>query len=131
MKNKGYENVLISGSPYDIIENLAGRIHADKIFATSYETENGIFTGMPLNNCAIKDVKREIVLNYIKERNFDLINSTGFGDSDHDLVFLEIVGRPVAIFPNEKLEREALINNWLICRDENSSFDRIREYLHI
>lgn len=129
LKNKGYRTIVIGGSPYEIVLPFSQSIGIDECFATTYETESGIFTGEVMLNCAINETKKDIVQRYVKEHEIDTRNSTGFGDSHNDLAFLELVGYPVAILPNQNLEEIAKRHGWLICKDDNKVLESVKLYL--
>jgi len=129
VKNKGYRTVIISGSPYEIILPFSMSLGIDEAFATTYEIDNGIFTGEVAQNCAIDKIKKKVIQKYLQEYEIDLKISTGFGDSEHDLGFLEIVGYPVIIKPNKKLEEIAKKNRWLICKEDKKVLDSVKLYL--
>ena len=72
---------------------------------------------------------------YLQEHDIDLQSSAGFGDSHHDLAFLEMVGYPIALNPNAKLEevaREEMASgrNWLILNENDKVLDFVKSYLH-
>lgn len=104
VKKKGYRPIAVSGSPYEVILPFAEIIGMDETYATSYKHSNGVFTGEVEQNCAIAMGKKVIIDRYLTEHRVDIDASAGFGDSYHDLPFLELVGYAVAIKPDSKLE---------------------------
>jgi len=129
MKNDGYELVVVSGSPVEIIFPFSKRLGVDKVFATEYEVENGTYTGKIFVSFSVFETKREIIRRYLEKGDFDLSASVGFGNSRHDLAFLELVGSPVAVKPDEELERIARERGWLICHGDDKALDLIKLYL--
>lgn len=129
VKDKGYRTVVISGSPYEIVYPFSRSLGIDEIFATTYKIDNGIFIGEVLRNCAVNETKRQIIQKYFQENDIDSELSAGFGNSHHDLAFLELVGYPVAVMPNQNLEIIAQKNGWLICKDKNKVLESIKIYL--
>jgi HAD superfamily phosphoserine phosphatase-like hydrolase len=132
VKGKGYRPIAVSGSPYEVIlpfsESLG--IEANEVFATTYKHDgNNLFTGEVAQNCATDTEKKKITDRYFAEHNVDTSTSAGFGDSDHDLSFLERVGYPVAIKPNSKLAEVATRKKWLICRNDKEVLDDVCSYL--
>jgi len=129
VKDREYKTIVISGSPYEIIDKFAESLGIDETFATLYGTKERIFTGRVIENCALNTTKRQIILQYAKENDIDLKNSVGFGDSHHDLAFLGMVGYPIAMNPNENLEKIANMKKWLVCRENENVLDKIKSYL--
>jgi HAD superfamily phosphoserine phosphatase-like hydrolase len=133
VKGKGYETVVISGSPYEIVLPFSNSLEIDKTFATTYEVDGkGKFTGEVLQNCAVIETKREVTKKYLQDNNINKKASAGFGDSHHDLAFLEMVGYPVAINPNRELENVAMSETgrrWLICKEEGKVLNSVGLYL--
>ncbi len=135
VKSKGYRAIAVSGSPYEVVLPFAESLGIEETYATTYKHENGVFTGEVMQNCAIDTEKKSIIDWYFAEHNVDVSASTGFGDSHHDLSFLERVGYAVAMKPNSKLEEVAnremgqKIKRWLICKDDDKVLDSVRLYL--
>ncbi len=126
---KGYTPVVISGSPDDIIVPFANSIGIPDVFATTYEIDKGMFTGKVVQNCAVDETKRRVLKEFLQRNNVNLDMSIGFGDSHHDLAFLECVCYPVAVKPNKKLETIANERNWLVCKEDEMVLESVRTYL--
>ena len=129
VKRKSYIPIIITGSPADIIIPFAETLGIQTVFATEYEVRGPVFTGKVLENRAIEAQKRRALRTYTETREVNLLKSTGFGDSHHDLAFLEIVGYPVAVNPNEQLLTVAQKNNWLICKEGEDVVGKMASYL--
>jgi HAD superfamily phosphoserine phosphatase-like hydrolase len=137
VKDKGYRPIAVSGSPYEIVLpfSVSLGIPAQDVFASTYEHENGQFTGIETSNCAIDTEKKKITDRYFAEHNVDMNTSAGFGDSDHDLSFLEPVGYAVAMKPNDKLRKVAenqrlqKVKRWLILDDDKKVLNEVDCYL--
>jgi len=129
VNERGYPTVVISGSPGEIIRPFARSMGMGQAFTTEYETENGVFTGEVAINGAIDSTKRDVVARYIKDHDVDASASAGFGDSHHDLAFLNAVGYPVALNPNEALAAIARSSGWLACADGDDVLDAVGSYL--
>ena len=129
VKEMGYTAIVISASPYEIILPFSESLGIDTTFATTYETDNDVFTGRVLVNCALAETKKWILEDYAKESGADLASSCGFGDSESDLGFLKMVGYPVALNPSAKLEKAAKEGGWLICHEHEGVVDAVRTYL--
>jgi len=56
--------------------------------------------------------KNEKIEAFIQGKNIDWDNSYAYGDSFTDVSVLELVGHPVAVNPEESLEKVAIQRNW-------------------
>lgn len=129
VKSKGQMPIIISGSPIEVVEPFAESLGIDIVFATTYEVNNWIYTGKPINNGAIMETKRRMPGELLSQNKVDLARSSGFGDSYHDTAFLEIVGKPVAIHPDSALEKLATQKDWLICKEDDKVLKLVSAYL--
>ncbi len=129
VKEMGYTAIVISASPHEIILPFSESLGIDTTFATKYETDNDVFTGRVLVNCALAETKKRILKDYARESGADLASSCGFGDSESDLGFLEMVGYPVALNPSAKLEKAAKERGWLVCREGDKILVFVDSYL--
>lgn len=128
LRYKDYKLVLLSGSPEEIIIPF-GRLFGilkDSIFATAFETENGIYTGEVLRSMVMPEMKKSVAEAYAAEHGIDLGKSAAFGDTDNDIPVLELVGHPVAIKPNDKLAEIAAENRWPICRIKEDVIEEVK-----
>ena len=50
----------------------------------------------------------------VEDRALDLAHSYAYSDHESDLPILELVGKPVAVTPTEKLRRIAIDRSWKI-----------------
>jgi len=128
-KARNYRTAVISGSPLEIILPFSKSLEIADTFATTFKTKNGIFTREVIQNCALNETKRQIIERYFRENDIDPNSSIGFGDSHHDLAFLEMVKYPVALNPNVKLEQIAKERGWLICRENEQVLDSVKLYI--
>jgi HAD superfamily hydrolase (TIGR01490 family) len=129
VKEKGYKTLIISGSPAEIVIPFSQSIGVDKTFATTYETDEGVFTGHVLRNYAVNNAKSFAIQLYFDQNNINPEECIGFGDSDQDVSILKVVGYPVAVKPGAELEKIAAKNKWLICKDEEKLLDDVKRYL--
>ncbi len=127
--NKGYSAIIITGSPREIASRFSATLGIKTVFATEYEISEGVFTGKLKVNCALRETKLAVLGEYAKKVSADLKQSVGFGDTHHDLAFLDLVGFPVAINPNEELKKTARDKGWLICENEKKVVSDVKKYL--
>ncbi len=129
LKSRNYKIMLVSGSPLEIIKPFSENIRADVVFATILKTDKGVFNGEVEQDCSKEDVKKRLVGNYFHSNGINAKSSAGFADTEADLAFLHIVGYPVAINPNTKLETAAKKKGWLICREGDDINGMIGSYI--
>lgn len=130
VREKGYKPVIVSGSLIEIVRPFCETIDADEdVYATTLETDDsGIYTGRVAQNCALHETKKAILRKYA-DNGADMEASAGFGDTDQDESFLEEVGYPVAINPNNKLIERAVRDSWLICNVGDDVVAKVNGYL--
>lgn len=129
LKAEKFRIIAVTASPVEVMGPFSESLGIDATFATVCETVNGIYTGNVSQNLADKDVKRQIIQTYIKENDVNGQVSLGFGDTVTDLAFLEIVGYPVAVNPDNELEQIAKKNGWLICTHDTNIVESVRAYI--
>ncbi|MCD6590694.1 MAG: HAD family phosphatase, partial [Candidatus Aenigmarchaeota archaeon] len=129
VKEKGYLPVVVSASPIELILPFSTSIGIKKnVFAIVYETDKGKYTGEIILNTGKKEVKKQIVEEF-SNHGIVLEESTGFGDSPQDTAFLELVGYPVVLNPNTKLEEIAKKRKWLVCKEPENVLDEVKLYI--
>lgn len=121
--------IAISGSPIEPLTGLNGLFGFDEILATELETNNGIYTGRIARNMIIKEKKEEAIFRMAKERNIDLKESFGFGDTEQDVAILGNVGYPVAINPNKNLIEICKERGWRFFKKDDDVVSEIRKVL--
>jgi HAD superfamily hydrolase (TIGR01490 family) len=113
LKNAGAAIWLQSSSPDFVIRPLAKKLGVNDYFATTYSVdENGKFSKM--HEIVDGTVKRDYLLGYLDENRVSSKDVTCYTDSIQDLPVLELVGRPIAVFPESKLKKIAQKNSWSI-----------------
>jgi phosphoserine phosphatase len=86
----------------------------DDILCSELEAVNGILSGRPVGTFCFGEEKAVRLKQYCEKNNSKLQDAWYYGDSISDLPALSIVGHPVCINPDKKLERIALKNGWKI-----------------
>jgi len=113
LKGEKYVIIAISGSPVEIVEKYNKYLKFDDVFGSVYETDGrGKYTGKTI----FEPVKHKghLVGQYISEKGLTLADSVGVGDTESDISFLKMVGKPIAFNPNLNLERVARRRKWKI-----------------
>ena len=104
---------IVSSSPEEIVEPLAGMLGVDRWIATKPKVEGGRYTG-ELEFYAYGPAKAEAMVELATELGVDLEGSFAYTDSPTDLPMLEAVGNPVAVNPDRALRRIAQERGWRI-----------------
>lgn len=115
----GYETVLISGSPIELMQIFQRKFGFSRVFGSELEIKDGVYTGELLLNLVFDASKVKVVNKVVEEDAIDLEAAFGFGDNHHDRAFLDRVGYPIAINPNPELRDRAEEIGWPIFQRQN------------
>lgn len=114
LKKKGHYLLAVSQSPKGILDLFCKERGFDKVYGRFYELDaTGCFTGHIVDEHIISN-KAEVVQRAIEKEGLTLEGSVGVGDTEGDIVFLELVERPICFNPNLKLWEHAKRNGWEI-----------------
>jgi HAD superfamily hydrolase (TIGR01490 family) len=107
---------LVSGGPEGLLQRIAQEVGADFVVGTRHVVENGFYTGKRPAYACQGENKARLVEKVIQEQqlDIDLSASSAYADSLGDLDLLEMVGNPVAVYPEELLEQVARKRQWVI-----------------
>ena len=113
------EKIVISGNADEIVKYTAKKLgFADnKIFAASL---NG-------NDFSKEGEKKKVLKEYADIHDIDLNYSFAFGDTEHDIEFMEEVGFPIAINPSKELKKYAKRKGWTLTGDD--AVEKVRKML--
>ncbi|MGL4761568.1 MAG: HAD-IB family hydrolase [Sarcina sp.] len=102
-KEQGHVVIAISGSPIELVKEMAGKYNMDDYRGTIYQIdENERYTGeiIPMWDAVSKQNSiRELTEKY----DIDLLESFAYGDTSGDFTMFENVGHPYAINPTREL----------------------------
>ena len=115
----GRRVILISASPVEVVRQLRKFFPADFVIASELEKKDGIYTGVISKDMTRVGMKKKELTGLLDYYKFSLSGSLGFGDTEHDLEFLELVDTPIATFPKEALKKVAKKRGWKIATTEN------------
>lgn len=110
----GEDRVIVSASPVEIVEALAGSLGLEGAVGTRSEIIDGCYSGKLAGPFCYANAKPIEVARLAKERGYDLAKSTAYSDSVSDLPFLEGVGTAVALNPDKELRVIARQRGWRI-----------------
>lgn len=127
LKRKNYFLLAISGSPECMVGEFSKSLGFDAFYGSIDEIKNCIFTGNELVD--VSKSKPEILLNFIKDnKDFNLKDAVGVGDSEIDITFLELVGNPIAFNPDLKLATYAKEKKWRIVVERKNVVYGIKDF---
>ena len=112
LKDSGYFLLAVSHSPKTVLDKFCPRLGFDKTYGIFYDigpTER--FTGTVADEHLIYN-KANILKRAAEKENLTLEDSVGVGDTESDIPFLEMVGKPICFNPNQKLYRYAKLHDW-------------------
>lgn len=124
LKSEGYFLVAISGSHNELVEKLAKYYGFDEWAGTKYERKSGRFSG---NKFVASLNKKTLLEAIIKNRDLNLKDSYGVGDSMGDAPMLEIVDNPIAFNPAQDLYQLAKEKGWQIVVERKNVVYRLEK----
>ena len=113
-RQAGTHVFLVSSGPLPMVERIARELGAHHAVGTRFEVKDGRYTGRALPPVVIDTFKASATQEYIQSRNLriDLPASFAYADAISDLSLLEMVGHPVAVYPDPGLRAVALRRGW-------------------
>lgn len=105
---------LVSATPVQVGQALAGRLEFTGTLGTVAEEKDGKFTGRLVGDILHGPGKAHAVQALAEAQGLDLKECTAYSDSVNDIPMLSLVGTPVAINPDRQLRKHAEKNGWLI-----------------
>lgn len=117
-KKQGHHVVIVSSSPIELVAPVAKLFGIEDVIATRIKLdEDGRCTKefVSFVSGVTKPVEIELVAIQL---GIDLSRSFAYSDSETDIPMLSMVGNPVAINPDRKLERHARANGWEVRKFE-------------
>jgi len=113
-KANGRKVVIVSSSPYEVVQPLARYLGADDAIATRAKLDaDGNYTG-ELSFYAYGPHKATAIREMAARDGIDLAESYAYSDSITDVPLLEAVGHPVVVNPDRDLARYAREHEWEI-----------------
>ena len=102
-KENNHIVIAVSGSPYELVQEMAKKHNFDDCRGTIYVTDdNGKYTGEVIPMWDHKS-KKKALLELCEQYDIDLENSYAYGDTTGDFTMFELVGHPYAINPTKEL----------------------------
>jgi putative phosphoserine phosphatase/1-acylglycerol-3-phosphate O-acyltransferase len=104
-----------SATPYQAAP-LASDLGFDHLLTSQVEVVRGIITGRVLGPVLWGEGKANAVREFARRHGVDLAASYGYANGDEDVPFLESVGLPRPLNPQDGLRRMAMRRGWPIVR---------------
>lgn len=110
----GRDTWIVSASPEKVVEPLAGALGMTGAIGTKGEIVDGHYTGKLDGPFVYGAGKAEAIEDLTSDRGYDLALCYSYSDSVSDLPMMELVGHPVAVNPDSRLESVARERGWPI-----------------
>jgi len=121
-RDKGRKLIIVSGSFEPLIKFVGSKLGADGAIGTELEIKNGRLTGRIKGPLCFGEGKAQKVKAFLASHpDIDLSRSYAYTDSVYDLPLLEMVGNPVAVYPDPELASFARERGWLVISSEPAS----------
>jgi HAD superfamily hydrolase (TIGR01490 family) len=117
-QDAGRATFIVSAAGNGVVEPLADVLGMDGGIGTSYEIDDGAFTGRFDGPFVYGPGKVEAMRAFAAEHGIDLAESYAYSDSLSDLPMLRAVGHPVAVNPDPALAEIAREEGWQTMRFE-------------
>ncbi|MGA9524224.1 MAG: HAD family hydrolase [Myxococcaceae bacterium] len=104
---------LLTSTTSYIGELVADELQLDAVLCNRFEVDDaGVYTGRPLGELCYGPGKVSHARAFARSRGVSLDQCAFYTDSFSDLPLMLEVGRPVAVNPDARLRREALLRGW-------------------
>ena len=115
-KANGHMVVLISANFSELLEIVGHQLGVPAVLGTKTEVVDGRYTGKIIGPVCFGRNKASLLKEFIdrSQLEVDLSSSFAYADSISDSALLEVVGHPVATYPDKALHRVALRYGWQI-----------------
>jgi HAD superfamily hydrolase (TIGR01490 family) len=115
-KKNGYKLIILSGMFKEFLEIIGKRLGADFVVGTELEIANGKYTGKIIQPLCFGKNKAVLLNRFIQENGVevDWNQSYAYADSISDQFIFQLVGHPVASYPDKRLTTLAKSKQWRI-----------------
>lgn len=111
---RGDRLLIITATNAFITRPIAAWLGVADILATEPERRQGRYTGRIVGTPCFREGKVARLHEWLAENPFALDDASFYSDSQNDLPLLELVGRPVAVDPDDTLRGVAAERGWSI-----------------
>ncbi len=119
--DKGHEVILVSGALDVLMEYMTRHLGATGYIANKLEIKDRFATGKLLRPVVAGPNKALLIRDHARRHQHELDHCFAYSDSYSDVPMLSIVGYPVAVNPERRLEALAQAYHWPIIRLDNNA----------
>ena len=111
---QGHKVILASGSFAPCLQHIGDHFGVQDLIGTQLEVRDGRYTGKIILPVITSDAKASKIRGLVQDQEIevDWENSYAYGDSFTDVNMLQMVGHPVAVHPDSKLNKLAEQKGW-------------------
>jgi len=117
-KRRWYESWArdMAWSPQQLLDSIASRLDIEHVMGTPLEVDRGRYTGKMSGSVTMNEGKAAAMQRWANHNRLDIdwSSSYAYGDGGGDAHMLEMVGHPVAVYPDESLKAVAEQRGWQI-----------------
>lgn len=113
-KRAGHSVVIASSATRPQVQPAAEDLEVDDVLVTEMQTDNDLFTGMLSSPVRWGEEKAAAVIEWAEASDIDLADCYAYSNGGEDVPFLEVVGSPCALNPDDDLKQIAIDNDWPI-----------------
>ena len=108
--------VLVSAGPTPLTSCIAKEVGAEFAIGTLPEQRDGHYTGRIAGPVCMEEFKARLTVDELRRRKIEvnLPESFAYADSSGDVDLLEMVGHPVAMYPDKHLRPIAIERGWRV-----------------
>ena len=106
--------VIITATNTLVTKPIADRLGVEHLIGCEAEMINGHYTGKPTGVPSFAEGKVSRIQAWCSENNRSMENAVFYTDSHNDLPLLNVVDRPVAVDPDDRLRETASSHGWNI-----------------
>lgn len=106
--------LIITATNAFVTRPIATSLGVDAILATEPELRNGSYTGKITGTACFREGKVVCLREWLQQHPYDPATASFYSDSHNDLPLLQLVGKPVAVDPDDTLRAAALAQGWPI-----------------
>jgi HAD superfamily hydrolase (TIGR01490 family) len=120
-KRNGQITILLSGSLQPYIEAIKRELDMDVAKGTQLETKKSVYTGRLSENPYFGERRAQALRDIINQMDnkIDLNKSFAYGDAILDRYFMDMVGNPIAVYPDKRLAEYAKEQGWKVIIDNS------------
>lgn len=113
-QTKGHKVIIVSGMLAQCADFFREHLEIDGAIGTLSEFKNGKYTGRTIPPAVSGTSKVGRIREFVESQGWDVDwgSSYAYGDSFTDHYMMDLVGNPVAVYPDKKLLALAKAKNW-------------------